>query len=62
MTAVSPCPQLPGPGRLRALCSQHLEQLQAFRRRHPGGVSAAFPPLYRELFAPDPADGPAGTR
>ncbi|XP_027563587.1 nuclear receptor ROR-gamma-like, partial [Neopelma chrysocephalum] len=48
--------RLPPPGRLRALCSQHLEQLQAFRRLHPGGVSAAFPPLYRELFAPDAAD------
>ncbi|XP_059727222.1 nuclear receptor ROR-gamma isoform X2 [Haemorhous mexicanus] len=54
--------RLPAPGRLRALCSQHLEQVQAFRRLHPAGVSAAFPPLYRELFAPDPADGPAGTR
>ncbi|NWY97915.1 RORG protein, partial [Loxia curvirostra] len=53
--------RLPAPGRLRALCSQHLEQVQAFRRLHPAGVSAAFPPLYRELFAPDPADGPAGT-
>uniref|UniRef100_A0A8C9KX82 NR LBD domain-containing protein n=1 Tax=Serinus canaria TaxID=9135 RepID=A0A8C9KX82_SERCA len=41
---------LPAPGRLRALCSQHLEQVQAFRRLHPAGVSAAFPPLYRELF------------
>ncbi|XP_063032254.1 nuclear receptor ROR-gamma [Melospiza melodia melodia] len=55
-------PRLPAPGRLRALCSQHLEQVQAFRRLHPAGVSAAFPPLYRELFAPDAADGPAGTR
>ncbi|XP_048149284.1 nuclear receptor ROR-gamma-like [Corvus hawaiiensis] len=54
--------RLPTPGRLRALCSQHLEQVQAFRRLHPGGISAAFPPLYRELFAPDPADPPAGTR
>ncbi|KAM3656911.1 nuclear receptor ROR-gamma [Ammospiza maritima maritima] len=55
-------PRLPAPGRLRALCSQHLEQVQAFRRLHPAGFSAAFPPLYRELFAPDAADGPAGTR
>uniref|UniRef100_A0A8U7NYF9 Uncharacterized protein n=1 Tax=Corvus moneduloides TaxID=1196302 RepID=A0A8U7NYF9_CORMO len=64
VTAASPrvSPQLPTPGRLRALCSQHLEQVQAFRRLHPGGISAAFPPLYRELFAPDPADPPAGTR
>ncbi|NXD44954.1 RORG protein, partial [Copsychus sechellarum] len=53
--------RLPSPGRLRALCSQHLEQVQAFRRLHPGVVSAAFPPLYRELFAADPADVPAGT-
>ncbi|XP_058684780.1 nuclear receptor ROR-beta-like [Poecile atricapillus] len=54
--------RLPAPARFRALCSQHLEQLRAFRRLHPGPVSAAFPPLYRELFAPDPAEGPAGTR
>ncbi|XP_062367225.1 nuclear receptor ROR-gamma [Cinclus cinclus] len=54
--------RLPSPGRLRALCSQHLEQVQAFRRLHPGVVSAAFPPLYRELFAADPADVPTGTR
>uniref|UniRef100_A0A8C0B5W9 RAR related orphan receptor C n=1 Tax=Buteo japonicus TaxID=224669 RepID=A0A8C0B5W9_9AVES len=38
-------------GRLRALCLQHVEQLQAFRRLHPGVLHAAFPPLYRELFA-----------
>ncbi|XP_032938472.1 nuclear receptor ROR-gamma [Catharus ustulatus] len=54
--------RLPSPGQLRALCSQHLEQVQAFRRLHPGVVSASFPPLYRELFAADPADVPAGTR
>ncbi|KAM9251963.1 nuclear receptor ROR-gamma [Cariama cristata] len=42
---------LPPQGRLRALCSQHVEQLQAFRRLHPGVLHAAFPPLYRELFA-----------
>ncbi|KAM6229117.1 nuclear receptor ROR-gamma [Spheniscus humboldti] len=43
--------RLPPQGRLRALCSQHVEQLQAFRRLHPGVLHAAFPPLYRELFA-----------
>ncbi|XP_042641057.1 nuclear receptor ROR-gamma-like [Tyto alba] len=46
--------RLPPPGRLRALCSQHVEQLQAFRRLHPGVLHAAFPPLYRELFASEP--------
>ncbi|XP_050186507.1 nuclear receptor ROR-gamma isoform X3 [Myiozetetes cayanensis] len=53
--------RLPPPGRLRALCSQHVEQLQAFCRLHPGGVSAAFPPLYRELFTSDATEAPAGT-
>ncbi|NXJ57850.1 RORG protein, partial [Spizaetus tyrannus] len=43
--------RLPPQGRLRALCLQHVEQLQAFRRLHPGVLHAAFPPLYRELFA-----------
>ncbi|XP_064354886.1 nuclear receptor ROR-gamma [Dromaius novaehollandiae] len=43
--------KLPPKGRLRALCSQHVEELQAFRRLHPGGLHAAFPPLYKELFA-----------
>lgn len=57
------CPrgQLPPQGRLRALCSQHVEQLQAFRRLHPGVLHAAFPPLYRELFASE-AETPSGTR
>ncbi|NXX99738.1 RORG protein, partial [Centropus bengalensis] len=54
----APCfgqtPVLPPPGRLRALCSQHVEQLEAFGRLHPGALPAAFPPLYRELFAPEP--------
>ena len=50
---VSP-PQLPPLGRLRALCSQHVEQLQTFRRLRPAAPLAAFPPLYRELFAPEP--------
>ncbi|KAM9368351.1 nuclear receptor ROR-gamma [Phaethornis superciliosus] len=43
--------RLPPPGRLRALCSQHLEQLRRFSHRHPGVLQGAFPPLYRELFA-----------
>ncbi|XP_042693439.1 nuclear receptor ROR-gamma [Centrocercus urophasianus] len=46
--------RLPPPGRLRALCSQHVEQLQTFRRLRPAAPLAAFPPLYRELFAPEP--------
>ncbi|NXG40606.1 RORG protein, partial [Psilopogon haemacephalus] len=50
--------RLPPAGRLRALCSQHLEQLQAFHRLHPGLLPAAFPPLYRELFTD--AEPPAG--
>lgn len=50
----SSSPQLPPPGRLRALCSQHVEQLQTFRRLRPTAPLAAFPPLYRELFAPEP--------
>ncbi|XP_052653896.1 nuclear receptor ROR-gamma [Harpia harpyja] len=53
--------RLPPQGRLRALCSQHMEQLQAFRRLHPGVLHAAFPPLYRELFASE-AETPSGTR
>ncbi|NWU87815.1 RORG protein, partial [Onychorhynchus coronatus] len=53
--------RLPPPSRLRALCLQHMEQLQAFRCLHPGGVSAAFPPLYRELFTLDATEAPAGT-
>uniref|UniRef100_A0A8B9N2S1 RAR related orphan receptor C n=1 Tax=Accipiter nisus TaxID=211598 RepID=A0A8B9N2S1_9AVES len=53
--------RLPPQGRLRALCSQHVEQLQAFRRLHPGVLHAAFPPLYRELFASE-AETPSGTR
>uniref|UniRef100_A0A663EQY3 RAR related orphan receptor C n=1 Tax=Aquila chrysaetos chrysaetos TaxID=223781 RepID=A0A663EQY3_AQUCH len=53
--------RLPPQGRLRALCLQHVEQLQAFRRLHPGVLHAAFPPLYRELFASE-AETPSGTR
>uniref|UniRef100_A0A8D0FKV3 RAR related orphan receptor C n=1 Tax=Strix occidentalis caurina TaxID=311401 RepID=A0A8D0FKV3_STROC len=52
---------LPPAGRLRALCSQHVEQLQAFRRLHPGVLHAAFPPLYRELFASE-AETPGSAR
>ncbi|OXB71080.1 UNVERIFIED_CONTAM: hypothetical protein H355_010460, partial [Colinus virginianus] len=46
--------RLPPLGRLRALCTQHMEQLQTFRRLRPAAPLAAFPPLYRELFAPEP--------
>ncbi|KAM6288960.1 nuclear receptor ROR-gamma-like [Aegotheles albertisi] len=54
------CPQLPPAGHLRALCWQHAEQLRALLRLHPGGLPGTFPPLYRELFAPDPeSPGPA---
>ncbi|XP_053906774.1 nuclear receptor ROR-gamma [Cuculus canorus] len=52
--------RLPPPGRLRTLCSQHVEQLEAFGRLHPGVLPAAFPPLYRELFAPE-AETPNST-
>ncbi|XP_061872175.1 nuclear receptor ROR-gamma isoform X3 [Colius striatus] len=52
--------RLPPPWRLRALCAQHVEQLRAFGRLHPA-VLHACPPLYRELFAPDP-DAPATAR
>ncbi|KAM6112584.1 nuclear receptor ROR-gamma [Phoenicopterus ruber ruber] len=53
--------RLPPRGRLRALCAQHVEQLQAFRRLHPGVLHAAFPPLYRELFASEP-EAPGAAR
>ncbi|XP_010614828.1 nuclear receptor ROR-gamma isoform X2 [Fukomys damarensis] len=43
--------QLPPKGRLRSLCSQHLEKLQVFQHLHPIVVQAAFPPLYKELFS-----------
>ncbi|XP_062453612.1 nuclear receptor ROR-gamma [Rhea pennata] len=46
--------KLPPKGRLRALCSQHVQELQTFRRLHPGVLHAAFPPLYKELFASEP--------
>lgn len=43
--------QLPPKGKLRSLCSQHVEKLQTFQHLHPIVVQAAFPPLYRELFS-----------
>ncbi|NXH09490.1 RORG protein, partial [Bucco capensis] len=51
-------PRLPPQARLRALCSQHLEQLQAFLRLHPGLLPSAFPPLYRELFTTAEPESP----
>ncbi|XP_040855002.1 nuclear receptor ROR-gamma [Ochotona curzoniae] len=43
--------KLPPKGRLRSLCSQHVEKLQLFQHLHPIVVQAAFPPLYKELFS-----------
>ncbi|XP_006861501.1 PREDICTED: nuclear receptor ROR-gamma isoform X1 [Chrysochloris asiatica] len=43
--------KLPPKGKLRSLCSQHVEKLQTFRNLHPIVVQAAFPPLYKELFS-----------
>lgn len=43
--------QLPPKGKLRSLCSQHVEKLQTFQHLHPIVVQAAFPPLYKELFS-----------
>lgn len=43
--------KLPPKGRLRSLCSQHVEKLQIFQHLHPIVVQAAFPPLYKELFS-----------
>lgn len=45
--------KLPPKGKLRSLCSQHVEKLQLFQRLHPIVVQAAFPPLYKELFSAD---------
>ncbi|XP_012998600.1 nuclear receptor ROR-gamma isoform X2 [Cavia porcellus] len=42
--------KLPPKGKLRSLCSQHVEKLQVFQHLHPIVVQAAFPPLYKELF------------
>lgn len=43
--------ELPPKGKLRSLCSQHVEKLQTFQHLHPIVVQAAFPPLYKELFS-----------
>ncbi|XP_027624084.1 nuclear receptor ROR-gamma isoform X1 [Tupaia chinensis] len=43
--------KLPPKGKLRSLCSQHVEKLQMFQHLHPIVVQAAFPPLYKELFS-----------
>ncbi|XP_045402941.1 nuclear receptor ROR-gamma isoform X2 [Lemur catta] len=43
--------KLPSKGKLRSLCSQHVEKLQIFQHLHPIVVQAAFPPLYKELFS-----------
>lgn len=45
--------KLPPKGKLRSLCSQHVEKLQDFQHLHPIVVQAAFPPLYKELFSTD---------
>ncbi|KAM6217158.1 nuclear receptor ROR-gamma [Rhynchocyon petersi] len=45
--------KLPPKGKLRSLCSQHVEKLQTFQHLHPIVVQAAFPPLYKELFSMD---------
>uniref|UniRef100_A0A3P8WCP1 RAR-related orphan receptor B n=1 Tax=Cynoglossus semilaevis TaxID=244447 RepID=A0A3P8WCP1_CYNSE len=39
---------------LSALCTLHTEKLQAFQQLHPETVNVLFPPLYKELFNPDP--------
>jgi len=39
---------------LSALCTLHTEELQAFQQLHPETVNILFPPLYKELFNPDP--------
>lgn len=44
-------PQLPPKGKLRSLCSQHVEKLHTFQHLHPIVVQATFPPLYKELFS-----------
>ncbi|XP_045039036.1 nuclear receptor ROR-gamma isoform X2 [Desmodus rotundus] len=43
--------ELPPKGKLRSLCSQHMEKLRNFQHLHPIVVQAAFPPLYKELFS-----------
>ncbi|XP_055475091.1 nuclear receptor ROR-gamma isoform X2 [Psammomys obesus] len=47
--------KLPPKGKLRSLCSQHVEKLQIFQHLHPIVVQATFPPLYKELFSTDVA-------
>lgn len=42
---------------LSALCTLHTEELQAFQQLHPETVNVLFPPLYKELFNPDPNSG-----
>ena len=55
-----PCPWLSLPQlisripTLSALCTLHTEELQAFQQLHPETVNVLFPPLYKELFNPDP--------
>lgn len=39
---------------MSALCTLHTEELQAFQQLHPETVNVLFPPLYKELFNPDP--------
>ncbi|KAL0591073.1 Nuclear receptor ROR-gamma [Plecturocebus cupreus] len=51
--------KLPPKGKLRSLCSQHVERLQIFQHLHPIVVQAAFPPLYKELFSTE-TESPAG--
>ncbi|XP_008059632.1 nuclear receptor ROR-gamma isoform X2 [Carlito syrichta] len=51
--------ELPPKGKLRSLCSQHVEKLQIFQHLHPIVVQAAFPPLYKELFSTE-TESPAG--
>ncbi|XP_028971231.1 nuclear receptor ROR-alpha A isoform X1 [Esox lucius] len=38
---------------LRSLCSLHVEKLHWFSQLYPLTVHSLFPPLYKELFAPD---------
>nr|XP_031544830.1 nuclear receptor ROR-gamma isoform X2 [Vicugna pacos] len=51
--------KLPPKGKLRSLCSQHMEKLQTFQHLHPIVVQAAFPPLYKELFSTE-VESPEG--
>uniref|UniRef100_A0A8C0GQ37 RAR related orphan receptor C n=1 Tax=Chelonoidis abingdonii TaxID=106734 RepID=A0A8C0GQ37_CHEAB len=49
--------KLPPKGKLRSLCYQHVEKLRSFRQMYPIIVHAVFPPLYKELFSSDTAEG-----